>query len=124
MVIEIRAQLNAIRLDSIDDLNPNESDVLGERDPLTDESTSTEGGAADSASGASLAASADDAADRPGDLQDSDGQLATLFGTLWPLEGTVKLDPTVERDVFRRQRDALKQLGYRFDAKGQIWQNA
>jgi hypothetical protein len=33
----------------------------------------------------------------------------------------VKLDPTVDRNLFREQRDALKSLGYRFDSKGQMW---
>lgn len=33
----------------------------------------------------------------------------------------VKLDPTVDRALFRDQRDRLKQLGYRFDAKTQAW---
>lgn len=33
----------------------------------------------------------------------------------------VKLDPTVDRGLFRAQRDALKALGYRFDASTQLW---
>ncbi len=33
----------------------------------------------------------------------------------------VKLDPTVDRNHFREQRDALKAMGYRFDSKGQLW---
>jgi len=44
-------------------------------------------------------------------------ELATLV-----LDGkSVKLDPTVDRAVFRRQRDLLKELGYGFDAKAQEW---
>lgn len=35
--------------------------------------------------------------------------------------GPVKLDPTVDRLVFRQQRDALKALGFRFDAAAQHW---
>lgn len=46
---------------------------------------------------------------------------AELFGDLWPLEGAVKLDPTVDRRVFRQQRDWLKANGYRFEAVGQTW---
>lgn len=34
---------------------------------------------------------------------------------------SVKLDPTVDRQQFRRQRDRLKELGYQFDAKIQTW---
>jgi len=33
----------------------------------------------------------------------------------------IKLDPTVDRAMFRRQRDMLKTLGYTFDAKEQQW---
>lgn len=51
-----------------------------------------------------------------GDHEDS-----RLFGPLWPPAGTVKLDTTVERTLLRRQRDRLKALGYRFDARSQTW---
>lgn len=33
----------------------------------------------------------------------------------------IKLDPTIDRVRFRMQRDALKEMGYRFDVKGQSW---
>jgi methionine synthase II (cobalamin-independent) len=33
----------------------------------------------------------------------------------------VKLDPTVDRNLFRRQRDALKALGYTFNPAAQSW---
>jgi hypothetical protein len=51
--------------------------------------------------------------------------LVKLFGAelgakVWKREG-IKLDPTVDRGVFREQRDHLKELGYRFDAKAQAW---
>ena len=38
-----------------------------------------------------------------------------LFGLLWPLNEVVKLDPPVDRAQFRKQRNRLKELGYRFD---------
>lgn len=34
----------------------------------------------------------------------------------------LKLDPTVDRTLFRAQRDRLKAMGYIFDAKSQSWQ--
>ena len=49
---------------------------------------------------------------------------AELFGLLWPLEQSVKLDPTVDRALFRRQVSRLKELGYRFQAPTQTWQAA
>jgi hypothetical protein len=33
----------------------------------------------------------------------------------------IKLDPSVDRQKFRAQRDRLKELGYSFDAKAQTW---
>lgn len=35
--------------------------------------------------------------------------------------GPIKLDPTVDRQLFRQQRDALKSAGFRFDASAQHW---
>lgn len=34
---------------------------------------------------------------------------------------TIKLDPSVDREQFRQQRDRLKAIGYSFDAKSQSW---
>jgi hypothetical protein len=47
-----------------------------------------------------------------------------LFGHIYPLGGTVALDPTVDRARFRRQRDRLKELGYRFEPLQQSWLKA
>lgn len=33
----------------------------------------------------------------------------------------IALDPTVDREQFRRQRDRLKEAGYRFNAQDQVW---
>ena len=51
---------------------------------------------------------------------------ATLFGVeIFALfearSAEIALDPTVDRELFRRQRDRLKASGYRFDSKGQRW---
>ena len=53
------------------------------------------------------------------------GELVELFGMelatlVWDSK-PVKLDPTVDRVVFRRQRDSLKEMGYGFDATTQGW---
>lgn len=58
--------------------------------------------------------SATDAADAPS----SD---ATLFGALWPLPDVFKLDATVGRITFRKQRDRLNDMGYDFDPISQEW---
>ncbi|MGO2241114.1 MAG: DUF3275 family protein [Halomonas sp.] len=44
-----------------------------------------------------------------------------LFGLLWPLGNTVKLDPTIERAIFRSQVSRLKDMGYQFQSKTQTW---
>lgn len=50
---------------------------------------------------------------------------AELFGeellALLQQRSPIKLDPTVDREQFRRQRDRLKVIGYSFDAKAQTW---
>ncbi len=35
--------------------------------------------------------------------------------------GPIKLDPTIDRALFRQQRDGLKAIGFRFDASAQHW---
>jgi hypothetical protein len=49
---------------------------------------------------------------------------AQLFGTLWPLGDEVRLDTTVGRALFRRQKERLKVLGFTFQASSQIWLRA
>ena len=59
--------------------------------------------------------------DAPGEPDEADPD-AQLFGTLWPLGLKVKLDPTVDRARFRRQKERLKGLGYQFRPLGQLWE--
>ena len=46
---------------------------------------------------------------------------AALFGDIWPLADTVRLDPAVDRPVLRRQAARLKALGYHFQPLGRLW---
>ncbi|RMU17686.1 DUF3275 family protein, partial [Pseudomonas savastanoi] len=46
---------------------------------------------------------------------------AELFGTIWPLGSSVKLDTTVDRQRLRQQCVRLGELGYELDFKLQIW---
>lgn len=59
---------------------------------------------------------------RPPDALDPDRKLfgPEIYALLLQRE-TIKLDPTTERQLFRQQRDRLKDLGYSFDAKPQTW---
>jgi len=49
---------------------------------------------------------------------------AELFGDIWPLEDKVKLDPTVDRSLLRKQATRLKELGYQFQPVGRLFQKA
>ncbi|ERY96124.1 DUF3275 family protein [Pseudomonas aeruginosa] len=132
MVIEIRAVLGGMTLSAIDALSrdearrlsPQEVDPIDEeaqapapatsmaqakakprspRDPLVD---TTPFGEAPAVTSPEASADADDAA---------------LFGVLWPLSDSVKLDATVDRRVLREQRDRLGALGYEFAPLSQDW---
>lgn len=58
------------------------------------------------------------AATASGSTEDGD---AALFGLLWPLGESVKLDSTIDRRVLRTQITRLGKLGYALDFKTQEW---
>ncbi|MFG1304690.1 DUF3275 family protein [Xanthobacter autotrophicus] len=130
MVIEIRALLGGMTLSNIDALSRDEASRLAtqEVDPIDEEATlptpvakapakaktrdlrdplvdTTPFGNEPAAAIAEATADAD----------------AALFGTLWPLGESVKLDATVDRRVLREQRDRLSVLGYTFAPLSQDW---
>ncbi|WP_434517386.1 DUF3275 family protein [Pseudomonas aeruginosa] len=53
-----------------------------------------------------------------GSAEDGD---AALFGILWPLGESVKLDSTIDRRTLRAQIARLGELGYALDFKTQEW---
>ena len=56
-----------------------------------------------------------------GDDNNVDAKDEKLFGLLWPLGDHIKLDASIDRNLFRAQRDRLKELGYCFKPIGQLW---
>ncbi len=52
---------------------------------------------------------------------DADPDVSGLFGDLWPLDTTVKLDPTIGRPLLRQQTSYLKLNGYKYNAREQSW---
>ncbi|PLC52887.1 hypothetical protein CR155_15900 [Pollutimonas nitritireducens] len=50
-----------------------------------------------------------------------DSDDAALFGLLWPLEDSIKLDSTIDRRTLRAQIARLGELGYALDFKAQEW---
>lgn len=129
IVIETRAMLDSIALANVDELPQQEAESL-EQDSLDDEPSpqgpkespkAREDSKPDGqASAASTQAETESESASEAEA-DSD---AELFGALWPLPDSVKLDPTVDRGRFRRQCDRLKELGYRFKPLGQVWEKA
>lgn len=113
---DIRAQVMGIFLDTIDEGKVEETQ--SEPDPIVTEPSST------------LTLTPD--APVPAVLVQENGnqdqvyiEMMELFGVdladlVWDSK-EVKLDPTVDRAVFRKQRDRLKEIGYVFDAKSQGW---
>jgi hypothetical protein len=51
----------------------------------------------------------------------ADSDDAALFGLLWPLAESVKLDSTIDRRTLRAQIARLGALGYALDFKSQQW---
>lgn len=113
MVIEIRATLSAIMIGRHTQPSPAQQESL-EQDPLLEDGKDDRYQVPESESSIPF-----ESADKNGAPVDEDP--AGLFGILWPLGSRVKLDPTINRGLFRQQKDYLKQAGYAFDASSQSW---
>ncbi|MCK9987919.1 MAG: hypothetical protein AzoDbin1_04391 [Azoarcus sp.] len=131
MVIEIRALLGGMTLSNIDALSRDEARRLSpqEVDPI-DEEAQPPAPAAPKAPAKAKSRNPRDplidttpfgsepAAQSPEASADED---EALFGALWPLGDSVKLDASVDRRVLRQQRDRLSALGYEFAPLSQDW---
>ncbi len=124
-VTEIRARLASIALENIAALDTQDRAQPAEPDPIEEAPAALEKPAEPA-----VAAMPEEAAETETAISEDDAESAqalfeqtmrNLFGEAWPLSGTVKLDPTVDRGRFRQQRDALKELGYKFQPVGQAW---
>jgi hypothetical protein len=120
-VVEVRARLGSIALEDIAALAGDDRSPMPEPDPIESEPMTPSTSAEATTDEAAATETTEAPASEPLDGADA---LPALFGTLWPLEARVKLDPTVDRSRFRAQRDKLKELGYRFQPVGQVWEHA
>ncbi|MFH0109310.1 DUF3275 family protein, partial [Pseudomonas aeruginosa] len=138
LVVEIRAKLDSMTLDDVDNLSDEEAERLSgnEVDPLDEVPAIQQPTAAPAALPKSPpkpkplrpVATGDDAPfgmDPPASAKqaaplDTDAD-AELFGTVWPLGEIVKLDTTVDRKRLRQQCVRLGALGYELDFKQQVW---
>lgn len=131
--VKNRAQLEAILIDSVDD-NAAPPATPPEADPI-DAPRAAQAIALqpDQASASSAQASPPPAANLPAPTAETASDTAStqldpdqaLFGDelheALQVRTAIKLDPTVDRQQFRAQRDRLKALGYSFDARSQTW---
>lgn len=113
MVVEVRAFLSAIMLKRDAPPQPVLAESF-EQDPLEEDMADLPVG-----HHAGSGNSAHFIEDAP--VLDEDSALQSLFGFLYPLGNCVKLDPTINRALFRQQKDHLKANGYRFVASEQHW---
>ncbi len=115
---DIRAKVTEISLDIVDEGTVAESQ--SEPDPLTTDRATSSVPAQPAATPVAAPV-----LDQPEALDPAVLELSEVFGrelaSLVAKREEVKLDPTVDRGQFRIQRDKLKELGYRFDAKTQAW---
>jgi hypothetical protein len=120
---DIRANLVDVQLDEVGDVAPDVAPPQDEPDPIEEEATRPQATPAIEASAETTVVVVTPAGQV--DVDPALQALVKLFGAelgakVWKREG-IKLDPTVDRGLFREQRDHLKELGYRFDAKAQAW---
>jgi len=144
MVIEIRATLASLALAAIDDLPGGQAESAvsaesaligpeaGEETPQSKTKATSRRNKPGVAKPPNDGQPADGEDGQPaqneifpptGDACDDEAD-AHLFGALWPLGDTVRLDTSVSRALFRQQKERMKALGYTFQASGQLWVRA
>ncbi len=133
-MVEIRAKLESMSLDDVDNLTAEDAAKLSpsEPDPIDEEPSSTQTKPARQRKTLTATAAVSNV-DKPSSPEDapfgmplpsstnSAEQDAALFGTIWPLGDAVKLDTTVDRQRLRQQCTRLGELGYVLDFKLQVW---
>jgi len=128
MRFEIRARLDGMTLSGIDKLSRAEARSFASQDvdPLDEELGSQPLAAPTAAPNpapapvpASTTAPLGDTTATASGSTDSDD--AALFGLLWPLGESVKLDSTIDRRTLRLQIARLGVLGYALDFRSQQW---
>lgn len=114
LLTELRARVDDYVL--LDDGDVPETVEIGakEQDPIVEETSETP-------DLVEAPKEADDTDAPVKDPVDEDEANALLFGELWPLAQTVALDPATDRTQFRKQKDHLKTLGYKYQPDRKVW---
>ena len=120
---DIRANLVDVQLDEVGDVAPEVAPPQDEPDPIEEEAARSKTTPVIEPIAETTVVVVTPAGQV--DVDPALEALVKLFGAelgakVWKREG-IKLDPTVDRGLFREQRDHMKELGYRFDAKAQAW---
>jgi len=123
VVIEVRVNLHGFVLDDVEGLSEADNKTIIDPDPV-DELPQQEAGHQIIPFN-EIKVSSDTTSDEHDDskeiiVSDIDPD-KELFGYLYPLGETVKLDKTVDRTLFRNQRTRLKEMGYKFNFQKQVW---
>jgi hypothetical protein len=146
MRFEIRANLDGMTLSGLDKLSKEDARKLGtqEVDPLDEEQSQAAVATPSPAPAVTVTVTAGKAApvrkskdplidttpfgvtpppaaSGEPDAAAGENEDAALFGLLWPLGESVRLDSTIDRRVLRTQTARLGALGYQFDFKSQQW---
>ncbi|MDZ5738072.1 DUF3275 family protein [Pseudomonas asiatica] len=129
LVVEIRAELEEMTLEDVTGLSREDEEHLPTNvpDPLEEDGAQTAPPQRRSPSAPPPQPPvSNSASDQPFGMDPpappiADDTDAELFGTVWPLNETVRLDTTVDRQRLRAQCTRLDQLGYTMDFKTQTW---
>ena len=133
LVVEIRAKVDSMTLEDVDNLTAEDAAQLSpsEPDPLDEEPVrpSPPEAPRETRNPTPTRAAQMPADDAPFGMDNSSSSTkhsqpnenAELFGTIWPLGSEVRLDTTVDRQRLRAQCARLGELGYELDFKLQLW---
>ena len=133
LVVEIRAKVDSMTLDDVDNLTAEDAAQLSptEPDPLDEEpdNPSVPDTPRKARKPTPTRAAQMPPDDAPFGMDSSSSSTknaqqhkdAELFGTIWPLGDEVRLDTTVDRQRLRAQCARLGELGYELDFKLQLW---
>lgn len=129
LVVEVRAELEGMTLEDVTGLSQEDEEHLSTTvpDPLEEEGPPSTTPPSRRRSGAYAPPRTNAvASDEPFGMSSpveapADDADVELFGTVWPLSDSVRLDTTVDRQRLRAQCTRLDQLGYTMDFKTQTW---
>lgn len=118
LVVEIRARLESMTLDDVDDLTTEDAEQIESKvqDPLDEERQQASKPVPQAPIPSEEAPFGTEAKETAPESPDE-----ALFGVLWPLGESVRLDVTVDRQKLRLQTKRLEQMGYELDFKTQCW---